>query len=238
MSESTPVQVFIAAFNSPDGASKAMADLKEGKKDGYIGIVDAAVVVKNADGKLKIKDSKHRSTKGLITGGLVGGAIGLLLGPVGLLALGGGAIGALAGKIKGSDLKAEMKDIGSALTPNSSAIVAVVEHKWVEQMEAQMAAEGAKVVRDSIKADIAEQLQAGGNVVYTAGASETAAGVARVATSKDGTVEVSGVSSDDDGVHVIDGQLTDEQPAAQDSTSNPPAPSSNAFLDPNEDVKK
>lgn len=227
MSEA-PVQVFVAAFNSPDGASKAMSDLKEGKKEGYIGIVDAAVVVKNAEGKLKVKDAKHRSTKGLITGGLVGGVVGLLLGPVGLLALGGGAIGVLAGKIQGSDLKAEMKDIGSSLAPNTSAIVAVVEHKWVEQMEEQMAAEGARVVRDSIKADIADQLKTGGNVVYTMGASSTEAGAARIATSKDGALDVSGVHSDEDGVYVTEAQLTDEQPVPQDGAAKPAAPAANA----------
>jgi uncharacterized membrane protein len=231
-----PVQVIVAAFNTPDGASKAMADLKEGKKDGLIGIIDAAVVVKDADGKLKIKDAKHRSTKGLITGGLVGGVLGLLMGPVGFLALGGGAIGALAGKIKGGDLKSEMKDIGSVLAPNTSAIVAAIEHKWVEQVEAQMAAEGAQVVRDSIKQDIAEQLKAGGNVLYTMGASATESGMGRIAESKEGIVDVSGVREDDDGVYLTEAQLTQEEPATQDAAAAPP--SANAWLDPNEDVKK
>lgn len=224
MSEA-PIQIIVAAFNTPDGASKAMTDLKEGKKDGLIGIIDAAVVVKNADGKLKIKDAKHRSTKGLITGGLIGGVLGVLAGPVGLLALGGGAIGVLAGKIKGSDLKTEMKDIGSALTPNSSAIVATIEHKWVEQMEAQLAAEGAQVVRDSIKQDIADQLKAGGNVLYTVGGSADAAGAARIAETKDG-VEINAIRSDEDGVFITDAQITEEQPeavAAPAATEPPPA---------------
>lgn len=236
-----PIQVIVAAFNTPDGASKAMADLKEGKKDGLIGIIDAAVVVKDAEGKLKVKDAKHRSTKGLITGGLVGGVLGLLAGPVGLLALGGGVIGALAGKIQGSDLKSEMKDIGSALAPNTSAIVAAIEHKWVDQMEAQLAAEGAQVVRDSIKEDIAKQLKAGGNVLYTVGASADATGAARIAETKDG-VEVTSIHSDEDGVYLIDAQITSEQPGngvAQDAPAlAETSPSSNAWLDPNEDVKK
>jgi uncharacterized membrane protein len=227
MSEA-PIQVIVAAFNTPDGAGKAMTDLKEGKKEGLIGIIDAAVVVKDAEGKLKIKDAKHRSTKGLITGGLVGGVLGLLLGPVGFLALGGGAIGALAGKIKGSDLKAEMKDIGSALVPGSSAIVAAIEHKWVEQLESELAAEGARIVRDSIKQDIADQLKAGGNVLYTAGASATESGVGRISESKDGQLDISGVRADDDGVYVTDAQLTNEEVEGS---------SSNAFLDPNENVK-
>lgn len=206
-----PVQLIVAAFNTPDGAGKAMNDLKQGKKEGFIGIVDAAVVVKGADGKLKITDSKHRGTKGLITGGIVGGVVGLLAGPVGWLVAAGGALGALAGAMAGSPMKAEMKDLGSALKPGTSAIVAVIEHVWVEKLEAQLAAEGAQVVRDSIKADIAAQLNAGGNVLYTAATGPAGNVVAgRVADTKD-TTEVSGMVAASEGVLVEDAVITDEK---------------------------
>ena len=204
-----PVQIIVAAFNDPNRAAEIMGELKQGKKEGLIGIIDAAVVVKDAEGKLKVKDAKRRSTKGLITGGVVGGVLGLLAGPVGLLAVGGGAIGALAGKVSGGALKAEMKDIGEALTPNSSAIVAIIEHTWVARMEEMLAAEGARVVMDSLKADIADQLNAGGNVLYTAAGGPNAAGVARVAASAEGA-QVSGMIADEDGVFIGHAQITAE----------------------------
>jgi len=207
-----PVQIIVAAFNDPNRAAEIMDELKQGKKEGLIGIIDAAVVVKDGEGKLKVKDAKRRSTKGMITGGIVGGVLGLLAGPVGLLAVGGGAIGALAGKMSGSPLKAEMKNIGEALTPNSSAIVAIIEHTWVAQMEAMLAAEGARVVMDSLKADIAEQLNAGGNVLYTAAGGPNAAGMARVVESPE-SVQVSGVLADAEGVFIGDAQLTTEADA-------------------------
>jgi uncharacterized membrane protein len=210
-----PVQLIVAAFNSPDGAGKAMDDLKQGKKEGLIGIQDAAVVVKDADGKLKITDSKHRGTKGMITGGVIGSVIGLLAGPVGWLAVGGGVIGALAGKAAGGPMKAEMKDIGSALKPNTSAIVAIIDHVWVAKLEAQLAAEGAKVVQDSIKADIAAQLNEGGNVLYTVGGGPNAVGAARVAESK-GTTEVTGMAATSEGVAIEQAVYTDEKPPEGD----------------------
>lgn len=208
MSEN-PIQLIVAAFNSPTKAGELMAELKAGKKDGLVGIIDAAVVVKDANGKLKITDSKRRSTKGFITGGVIGGALGLLAGPVGWAALGAGTIGALIGKARGSSLKADMKGIGEVLTPNSSAIVALIEHTWVSQLEAEMAAQGAKVIRDEIKADIAEQLNAGGNVVYTAVAGSEAAGIARVAETPD-RLEVSGMVATDDGLYISDAVITVE----------------------------
>jgi uncharacterized membrane protein len=213
-----PVQIIVAAFNTPDGAQKAMDTLKQAKKEHYIAIEDAAVVVKDANGKLKITDSKHRGTKGMITGGVIGGVIGLLAGPVGWLAVGGGVIGALAGKAAGSPMKKEMQDIGQALTPNTSAIVAVIDLKWVAQLQAELAAEGAKVVHDSIKADIAEQLKAGGNVAYTVVGTSSGVAAGRVAETK-GTTEVSGVAATDQGVLIEDATLTQEPLPSGDATT-------------------
>lgn len=208
MSEN-PIQLIVAAFNSPTKAGELMKELKEGKKAGLVGIIDAAVVVKNAEGKLKITDSKRRSTRGFITGGLIGGAVGLLAGPVGWAALGAGALGALVGKMRGAPLKADMQGLGESLTPNSSAIVALIEHTWVSKLEAELAAEGAKIVRDEIKADIANQLNAGGNVLYTAVAGSAVDGVARVAETKDRT-EVTGIVAGDEGVFIGDAVITTE----------------------------
>lgn len=193
----TPVQIIVAAYPTPDGAAKKMAELEEVKQEGLIHIVDMAVIVKDADGKLKITNSKRRSTRGFVTGGVVGGLVGLLAGPVGLLAVGGGALGALAGKVRGTPLKRELTDLGDSLTPNSSAIVAVVEHTWVADLERELAAEGAKVVRDSIKADVAAQLEAGGSVLYSVAGTSSGAAAVREATGPSGTT-VSGVIASGD----------------------------------------
>ncbi len=203
-----PIQVIVAAFNSPDGASTAMADLKQGKREGLIGIIDAAVVVKDASGKLKITDAKRRSRKGLVTGGVVGGLIGLVLAPpVTAIAAGGGVIGALVGKLRSAPLKAEMKDLGAALQPDTSAIIAIIEHTWLEKLEATLVEAGAQLVRDVIKADIAEQLEAGGNVLYTAGGSADGLGAARVAQTDD-TLDISSLVSTDNGLFLEEAEIT------------------------------
>lgn len=208
-----PIQVLVAAFNDPKRAAEVMSDLKQGKKEGFIGILDAAVVVKDADGKLKVKDSKRRSTKGFITGGVIGAVLGLLAGPVGWMAIGGGAIGALAGKLAGSPMKATMEEIGSALTPNSSAIVAVVEHTWVGQLKDALAQEGARVAMETLKEDIANQLNAGGSVLYTAAAGAVGAGGMRAAESPEG-LTVSGGVITDEGVFIGDAQFAEEEDEA------------------------
>jgi uncharacterized membrane protein len=217
MSDS-PVQIIVAAFNSPEGASLVMDEIKQGKREGLIGILDAAVVVKNAEGKLKITDAKRRSRKGLMTGGVVGGLIGLVLAPPAVaVAAGGGALGALVGKLRSAPLKAEMKDLGSALQPNTSAIIAVIEHTWVEKLEAALAAAGAQLIREALKADIAEQLEAGGNVIYTAGAGTEVLGAARVAQAGD-SLSIGGVAMTDEGLFLEAAEilLSGEEEAMED----------------------
>lgn len=213
-----PIQIIVAAFNDPDAAGAVMADLKEGKREGLIGIIDAAVVVKNTKGKLKITDAKRRSRKGLVTGGVVGGLIGLVLAPpVTAIAAGGSVIGALVGKLRSAPLKAEMKDLGEALQPNTSAIIAIIEHTWVEKLEAALMDAGAQLIRDAIKADIAEQLEAGGNVLYTAGASTEAMGAARVAQSGD-VLTTSSITATDEGLFLEEAEIVLE-PAEEDDTT-------------------
>jgi uncharacterized membrane protein len=213
MSE-TPVQVIVAAYPTPDGAARRMAELQEVQQEHLVGIIDMAVVVKDGAGKLKITNSRRRSTRGLVTGGVVGGLVGLLAGPVGWAALGGGAIGALVGKVRGAPLKRELQDLGESLTPNSSAIVAVVEHTWVTDLQRQLAAEGAKVVHDEIKADIAAQLEAGGSVLYTAVGTSAGGGIARV-TEKGGQTSATVIAADDDGIYIEQATLTDETPSSE-----------------------
>jgi uncharacterized membrane protein len=187
-----PVQVVIAAFKDENTASEALKALKQARNQGLIKIVDAAVLRKDEKGKLHIKETADMGGgKGAVIGGVAGGVIGLLAGPVGWAALGGAVIGGLAAKLHDGGFKDErLKKLGEGLGPGNSAIVAVVEHTWVREVEKQMAEAGADVVTEQISADIAKQLQAGGEVALTAIATGDTLETARVATS-DAKVEAS-----------------------------------------------
>jgi|SRR5690348_4093730 len=164
-----PVQVIVAAFNDFDGASKALETLQEAKHDEVIGIQDAAVITKDADGKVKIKETADmRAGKGATIGAVAGGVVGLLAGPVGWAALGGGALGGLAAKMRDGGFPDDrLKQLAEGLTPNSSALVAVIDHRWVADVEQELAREQADVVTQALRDDIQKQLTAGGNAVYT-----------------------------------------------------------------------
>ena len=169
-----PVELLVAAWPDAAAAGAALKDLQEAKKEHLIGIVQAATVVVDADGKLRITDTKDMGPgKGAVVGGLLGAGLGLITGGVGWLLLGGGAIGALAAKARDGGLPDErLRELGERMTPDSSAIVAVVELTWVAEVEREFAAVGADVVRESIEEDLVAQLSEGSAVSYSATAVE------------------------------------------------------------------
>jgi uncharacterized membrane protein len=215
MSE-VPVQVVVAAFKEIDAADNALFELKQAKWAGLIGIQNAAVLRMNHKGKLKIRETGDwGGGKGAAAGAVIGGTIGLLTGPIGWLGLTGAVIGGLAAKLRDSGFSDErLKQLGEALQPGTSAIVAVIEHKWVKEMAKQMAEAGADVMTEEIGADIAAQLEAGREVAYTALAGEDAVAAGRVVAGED-AVAKSGLVLTEEGL--VAGQVvaTEEGVAAR-----------------------
>lgn len=164
-----PVELLVAAWPDATAAGAALEELRAAKKEHLIGIVQAATVVVDADGKLRITDTKDMGPgRGAVIGGLLGAGLGLITGGVGWLLLGGGAVGALAAKARDGGLPdARLRELGERMTPDSSAIVAVVELTWVADVEREFAAVGADVVRESVEEDLAAQLSAGSAVAYS-----------------------------------------------------------------------
>lgn len=198
-----PMQIIVAAFQDENKADQALKTLKEAKKEKLISIDNAAVIRKDEEGKLHIKETADMGGgKGAGIGTLVGGAIGLIGGPVGVVA--GGALGAVVGGLTAKLYDGGFKDdrlrqIGTSLQPGTSAIIAVIEHRWVAELERELAEEGADVTTAVLAADIAEQLQKGGEVSYTALSSEEGLVAGRVATTDEEAV-VSGFIATDEGI--------------------------------------
>jgi uncharacterized membrane protein len=217
-----PMQIIVAAFQDENEADQALKTLKEAKKEKLISIDNAAVIRKDEDGKLHIKETADMGGgKGAGIGTLVGGAIGLIGGPVGVVA--GGALGAVVGGLTaklydGGFEDDRLRQIGTSLQPGTSAIVAVIEHRWVAELERELAEEGADVTTAALAADIAEQLQKGGEVSYTVLSSEEAVAAGRVATTDEEAV-VSGFIATDEGVVTASAVADLEEPEEEEGES-------------------
>jgi uncharacterized membrane protein len=166
-----PVELVVAAFTDEQAASRVLEELKAAKQEKLIGIRDAAVIQRGTDDKVHIRETGDmRGGKGAVIGGIVGAAIGLVLPPAVLVTgAAGAAIGGLAARLRDSGFPdARLRAIGDALKPGTSALVAVIEHTWVAELEDELARQGAQLVTEEITTDIAEQLEAGHGVSSSA----------------------------------------------------------------------
>jgi uncharacterized membrane protein len=153
-------EIMMAVFPTEDGAQAAVDELEAMAKNDTIEIVDAAVLVREADGDTKIQQHSLPSVKkGAKWGAVIGGVAGLIFPPsiIGgaLLGAGLGAGGAKLGKmaLESDDLKEAAND----LEPGTSAFVAVVDNTWVTKVSQAM--EGySKLSEHALDADSAAML--------------------------------------------------------------------------------
>ncbi len=155
-----PTDVVVGAFPTEAGAKEALHSLQEAQKQGIVGIKDAAVLSKGPDNKLHIAETADKGFgRGAMIGGVAGAVVGVLAGPVGWAALGGAAVGGLAAKLHDGGFPDDrLKQMGDGLTPGSSAVVAVIEHTWLRDVQAKLEEAGADLLTESVTADIADQL--------------------------------------------------------------------------------
>jgi uncharacterized membrane protein len=114
----SPENVIVVGFADDDRAYEAMTMLNELASQGQIGLTETAVVIRDEDGHIDVKDQvADEGFAGTASGGLVGLLIGILGGPLGVLL--GGATGLAAGSL--FDL-ADAEDTDSALTEVSKTV--------------------------------------------------------------------------------------------------------------------
>ena len=163
MTSDVPTRVIVAAFDGMDSAKEAFDDLKQLEKEKSIKIENAAILRKDHDSKLHIRDVKDMTgTRGVVLGGVTGAIVGVIAGPVGWVALGGAAIGGLVAKLKdGGFDNSRLEQWGDRLQPGTSALIAVVDHIWVSDVEAALKEDARDVMTLEIGKDIATQLADG-----------------------------------------------------------------------------
>jgi len=149
MQKETARKILAASFSTPEGGSRAGGAMG-GAFPEKIG--NTAVLYVKPDGSAKFVESKDW---GAGRGALLGGAIGLIGGPVGVVA--GGSIGALASKLRDSGFKNDqLEQLGKSLEPNSSAVVVEIAADAVDTAEELLKPLGVKsMVVEDVDASVA-----------------------------------------------------------------------------------
>ena len=132
MDDLTPV-LYVASYSDTDAARRDWAEVKRLVKDRLIPSDALVLISRDARGKLDVTDTARGSSMGAAVGGIGGALLGLVL-PQALLAsaivgagLGAGA-GAVVDKVSRSQVTAGLEQ---TLPEGGSAIVAVIEQRWV-----------------------------------------------------------------------------------------------------------
>ncbi len=155
--ENTTLEIFVASYDTEDGAAEALKAFREAHRDGAIRLLDAAAITRNAEGKVHFVETADPSGKTMAKrGAIVGGIVGLIFPPsiIAGAVVGGGA-GGIWGKVRDKGFKDDdLKAIGDSLPPGSSAIIAVAQDRVVAQLERSL--EGyEKIAKQTVSAEAA-----------------------------------------------------------------------------------
>lgn len=160
-----PATLILASFEDEKVADQALMDLKMDKRGRLIEFKDVAIVNRDEENKIHIKETADMSGgKGAVYGGVVGAIVGLIAGPIGAAV--GGAAGAVVGGITAKKIDAGIPDdrlteIGAALQPGTSVILAVVEQRWFEDVRMRLEEAGGNVLSETLNDEFFEQIEAG-----------------------------------------------------------------------------
>ena len=146
-------RMLAVVFDDEAKAYEGSHALKQLDSDGSIAIHAEAVIKKNTDGTVTIKQSDDDLPVRTVGGTAIGALIGLLEGPVGLAV--GASVGALAGMIGDlhvSGVDAEfVDDVAATLKPGKCAVIAEISEEWVTPVDTKMDALGGTVFRAAKK---------------------------------------------------------------------------------------
>jgi uncharacterized membrane protein len=142
-------KMIAVAFDNEKNAYEGARALKDLHAEGSITLYASAVIAKDADGKVNVKQMADQGPMGTGLGLVTGTLIGLLGGPVGV-AVGAGA-GTFGGMLYdlakvgvGEDFLGE---VAQQMKPGNVSVVAEVHEEWVMPLDTRMEAVGGVVIR-------------------------------------------------------------------------------------------
>ncbi len=148
------LMLYVASYADTDAAQADFTALKDAQ-DSDFAIVGAAVMTRDAGGKVEVKE--HGATPvsgGALLGGAAGIAVGLFAPPLLLATAAGAAIGAGIGElVKRHEEKELGVDMEEYLAPGTSAVVVVADDTYADRIDKVLAKSDKKVNKAIDSAD-------------------------------------------------------------------------------------
>jgi uncharacterized membrane protein len=143
-----------AVFDDTNGAQQTLEFIRDLHHRDVLKVKHAAVLVKDADGKITIDEQGDlEAGGGAKAGAVVGGVVGLLTGGIGLLAapLAGAAIGAVGAKVVDRGFSNTfLKSLAERLQPGKSGLLVVVQDDWVVSVRESLAGRSGVILQHEL----------------------------------------------------------------------------------------
>lgn len=161
-------EFIVVAFDTPSKAEETLARLRRLQKEYLIDLEDAVIAIRDAEGKVDLKQSVNLMGLGAASSGLSGAFFGSLIGLLFLNPLAGFAIGglvgagsgALAGSLADYGINDDLiKEIAQTIAPNTSALFLLVRKVQPEKVLAELADIDASIIRSSLSPEDEKKLQ-------------------------------------------------------------------------------
>ena len=151
----------VVVFPDEKKAYEGLRALNELHEECGLTLYSNAVVQRNAEGWVSVKEKQTEGPVGTAVGALVGGLIGMFAGPVGVAVgvSGGTALGAFRDLFDLGVSDEFLHTIAKDLSPGKTAVVAEISEEWVTPLDTRMEAIGGIVIRELRDDFIDDQLQ-------------------------------------------------------------------------------
>jgi len=154
-------KLIVTVFNDEKSAYEGVKALKQLHGEGTLTLYASAVLAKDANGSISVKQQADQGPLGTVLGMTTGSIVGLIGGPVGMIT------GAAAGTLLGSLY--DIAEIGISgdfwtealkqLSPGKTAVIAEVDEDWVTPLDIRMEALGGTVFRRARSEFVDEQIE-------------------------------------------------------------------------------
>ena len=135
--DDTEQDLYVAAYSDPSTAEEDWKALKQLAADDVIKVEALALVNRDSDGKVHVKDTRNEPGIGAVVGAVGGVLVGLIFPPALLASAAVGAgVGAGAGSVIDRVTKRKIKsDVEWAVPVGGSGVVVIFDEQWVSEVE-------------------------------------------------------------------------------------------------------
>lgn len=139
---SDPVYVYVGTYANQDAAKADLDVVQELYREDVLRTYDAAVIARDANGKVHVHRHDGATARGIWDGAAVGALVGLLFPPDFIVTtVIGAATGGLAGHLWRGMSRGDLKDLGEALDAGEASLVVIstseFDHDFTAALKAQ-----------------------------------------------------------------------------------------------------